>query len=490
MRSRRLLPALLALIGAAAHLLVAARTVAPDRDAASYLAMARAFRVGDWAKALGEVFPPLWPATWAAVGPVGGTDSLAWWHGAVLLGAVAAGIAVAATWVAARRWLGPIPALVGALWLGLSVEAARAGADGLSEALFPMLVALWLLAWTRPRGPSLVWTAVLAGLAFLCRPEGALLAVPPLLTALTCDRRGPALVRLLPGLVLPVGWLVLRAQATGTWSPLPVGAFMAGPVSVEGQPLSAFGEASLPAALGHVGYEALLFVGQGFEGLGWMALPLLPLGFLLLRRPELWRAEPDAEGRGPIALPRWTVVAPALVALAGLCVVPLFFAHRRFWVSWLPLLLPVAALPLATLRVRPPGQRLFALAFALSLVPSFVQLLPERRASIRAERELGLWLGSLPAGPPALVSDLKRLHFFAGTWPPPPRPVPGTELMSLAAAPEARFVVSYGPRPGRADDPRAKLDPEALEALGYRPAALPAPLDASVPQGNLRVYRR
>ncbi len=464
---------LLVLGGLGVRLACCLSTVAPDRDASWYAWMARSFRDGRPQEALESVFPPLHPLLASLFGPFPGDPGAGWWHtlqaagilwdllGVLLLFDLLSRRGERRTaWFACSFWtFGMLPA-----WTV---------ADGMSGPLFRFLLVLLLRGWIL--GPWWL-TGLAAGLAAVTRPE-ALILLPLAAASSREEGRGPRPLRASVLLLLALGprilYLLLRAGTTGKFLLFPKGALMAH--------LSASAEADLLRASLHWFHQAGRFLLQGFDGLGYLAFPLLPAGaWILLRR----RRKPPLQG--------WAL--PFFLATGALLVVPFFFGNRRFWTPWLPILLPVTALPLARLSTARPGAALLLLV--LSLLPHTARLFLPRRPTLAPLAALGPRLAkelrrgreeSAPSDAPpwaraGLVSDLPRLYLFAGLRPPPPRSIPAKVLLEAARFPSVRFVAGLSRR--------KKLLPADLEGLGFHPARFGPPLDQALRREGFLVWKR
>jgi len=148
-------------------------------------------------------------------------------------------------------------------------------------------------------------------------------------------------------------------------------------------------------------------------------------------------------------------------------VVPLFKSNRRFWISWLPILLPLAARPIASLGLFGPPLRMGRSTFVgllvlLFLLPHMVRLPRERRSRLQIDKELAQHLLAQGAKRGEIASDIKRFLFFADQDPLPPRRWPAIDLIDRAAEPRTKHVVGYSP------SRESILDHERLVELGYR----------------------
>jgi hypothetical protein len=443
----------LLLLALGVRVLCAWRTVAPDRDCANYLDIAAAFEGGDVAAALGSVFPPLHPLWLSCFAGFAGPAPEARWIAGIAAVLVLELVTVLLLVRLGRSIAGPGPARwLAPIFFATGMLPAWQVADVMSEGLFRLLLALWLLAWLRVwpaadgAGPklnkpdkqgllALLGVTLLPALLFWTRPEGAVLFGAVFVYVWRVRSAAAGLGSCL-GLALAISYPLLRGRMGHGFALLPKAGFNA--------PLSAAADDGLLAGLGHYLGELAQFAGQGFDGLGYLAYPLC-----LLALPAAWR---DARLRWPL-----------LAVLLALLVVPGFFAHRRFWTAWLPLLLPVAALALRAPLAGPRRRWLWALIL-VSLLPHGLRLGLERREGLRADITLARELRTRALPPKAVASDLQRLLFFAGQPAPPPRGIEADELMRWAARSTTRVVVSR--------EPRHKLDSERLRELGYRPLRL------------------
>ncbi len=474
---------LLAAAALGARLLCILRTVAPDRDAAWYAWMARAFHEGRPAGALASVFPPLHPLLASLPGPFpAGYPGAGWWHTLQAAGALwdTAGILLLFDLLARRG--GKTLAWIACAWWAFGMLPAWTVADGMSGPLFRLLLVLALRGWIL--GPW--WLPALSvGLASITRPEGLAL-LPLALTAPWKEKRKVrALLPYLSALLLALGprllYLFLRAHATGEFLLFPKGALMAH--------LSAFAQPDPASAARHWLRQAGRFLGQGFDGLGYLAWPSLLPGVWIF-----WKVSRSPKSKSS-TLHGWGL--PLLLTGAALAVVPLYFGNRRFWTPWLPVLLPVAALPLFLLHERHPRAALFLMAAAL--LPHTVRLAFPRRASLAPLAVLGPRiaknLGAQKAAPQeketrplppwarsGLVSDLPRLYLFASLRPPPPRSISGALLLRAARSPRIRFAATK--------KKRRKLLPRTMKKLGFHLARFSPALDQALEREGFEVWTR
>jgi len=174
----RLVPlALLALLAVAVRTLVWHRTAAMMNDGAVFIELARKLAAGQWGEALSHAYHPLYPLAIAAAKPF----FAGWDDAGAAVSVLAGGAAVAALYVFLRDAFGPTPAWVGALLLAVHPYAVPFSADVQSEGLYfalflGALAATWR-ALHRPAAGRAFAAGLLAGLAYLTRPEGLGVAV-------------------------------------------------------------------------------------------------------------------------------------------------------------------------------------------------------------------------------------------------------------------------------------------------------------------------
>ncbi|MBK8977018.1 MAG: hypothetical protein IPM29_13975 [Planctomycetes bacterium] len=411
----------------------------PSQDGVSYLWMADRIAAGEPRAALGEVFPPLWPlAVGLGLAPTAADP----FRVAQALAALSGALAVVPAALCAQRLAGGGGRAV-ALLVATAPHAVRYGAEGYSEPLFHLLTATALLATARQR-PS--WAGTWAGLAFLTRPEGLLLALGPVVHH---GRRG--LRALWPALIAMLGYAAARAAAGHTFDPLPKLALHA-----------ARGDTPLDAESGFVLRRLLdnllALPGAWFEGLQVLGALAL-LGLVVARRDRALRA------------PR------ALLALALVAIVT-FLTRRRFIVAWLPLVALFVPAGLAALR---PRSRTAVIALALGL--GLATALRPSGDDRRAERSVGEHLRTrLPPGR-HVIGDLPRLLYYAGERPPEPRHYAPAEIVTAARDDRVAFVVVAARRATTAG---------VLAGLGaaYVPIALPPELAAAASAAGIEVLAR
>lgn len=436
--------------------------------------MAQDFAAGDPAAALTQVFPPLHPLLLSFLGPIVGSGNASWWVSGQGLCIFLGVLSVVLLWrVSALFVTGPATALVPAIasfWLAVGMLPAWNAADALSEGLFLVLLCAWMLAWASDRR----WlVSILAGLCFLTRPEGGILFAPLLWRlyrspdrAATAGRRwAEGFCMVLVGALLPILYLVAKARLSGGFDPLPVGSFM--------HELSVFSQPDPGSMMLAYAHNLLRFLEQGFDGLGYLAYPCFFLALFGLRSLDA------SQGRRILPL--------VLVACIACLVAPLFKSNRRFWISWLPILLPLAARPLCRLQSWRPharlgGSRALWLLVLVLALPHLVRLPRQRRSALLADRQLGRWLVAQGLQPGELAADLPRLLFFADQPPLPPRHLEAARLMEQAARPQTRYVASLRSRD--------KLDLPRLKKLGYKQMDLGTLLPTAQLRPELVFYAR
>ncbi|HXX49384.1 MAG TPA: glycosyltransferase family 39 protein [Myxococcota bacterium] len=148
------------------------QTAAMMNDGPQFIRLAQRAAAGDWRPVLGHNFHPLYPAAVALAHQVVPD----WERAAAGVSALAGALAVAALFALVREGFGRREAFVAALLLAVNataIELADVQSDALYLALFITSAALLLRAWLRESGPSAFAAGLVAGLAYLARPEGA-----------------------------------------------------------------------------------------------------------------------------------------------------------------------------------------------------------------------------------------------------------------------------------------------------------------------------
>lgn len=444
---------LLLALAVAARAYRCALTPVPDLDGVAYLWMAQQWAGGDVGKLFATVFHPLYPFL---VGLL-----LRWWPGLdiVVAGQFVAGscaaLAVVPLWLVARQLFGERAAWWGGVMYALGTWFARYPAECMSEGPFYLLVTASAWAVLRPR-PRPMLAGIAAGLAFLARPEGALMAAAAALF-FAAHRRWSrvavvAFAAMAVGALLPLG-----SVATGhgfTLTPKAVFNWQVG-AGASDNPLLYYLQ------------QGWLLLGDAWEGLGYVVFPLLLLG------AARWR-------------PRWLgdVRLVLLLPLAAQCaLIPLLKSHHRFVSGLGVLLLPFAGAMFADLlaRVRRRGRWLPWLSIAL-LLGSEARLWLDLPNDRRIERDLGRELGRRLRYGEVLASDMPRLLFFAGLQPPPPARITLADVLTRARRPDCRFVVL---KKGR-----TALDSGDLAILGLEPEELPVLLCADPGAADIRLFAR
>lgn len=450
---RRGAPWLLLALAIATRVYGCAITPVPGRDGVAYLWLAERFAAGDLAALFSTVFHPLYPLLVGLTLLPGDVDSV---RAGQLVAAGCGALAVVPLWLATRALFGSPAAIWAGVIYAIGVWFVRHPAECMSEGPFYLLAATWA-AWLagghRARaGPA----GVAAGLAFLCRPEGAALLFTGVLWLLARAGRRPAIghgvAGLLVGAALPLGMLAagegfsLTPKAAFNWD---------------------VGAGAADSAAAHYLMQWLRWPGDAWEGLGYLVFPLLVAG-AIRHRP---RALSD---------PRLCLLLPFV---AQLLVVPLLKSHHRFASGLGVLLLPFGGIVLAELLAW--GRRRagwLPWAFAALLVASEAKLFLNPPNDRTIERDLGRWLATARQPAETVASDMPRLVFFAGLRPPPPRRIEPADLLAAAALPDCGFVVL---KRGR-----TALPPGALAELGYRERPLPAELATHPHGGEIALLRR
>ncbi|MEO6593624.1 MAG: hypothetical protein ABIP94_02600 [Planctomycetota bacterium] len=421
----------------------------PGRDGVSYLWMAEQWAAGHGEQLFRQVFHPLYPwlvglvlQVWPSLDPVAAGQ---------LVAAGCSGLAVIPLVLATQRLFGAQAATWAGVMFAIGAWFVRHPAECLSEGPFHLFVLAWAASLTAEK-PRAVIGGLLAGAAFLIRPEGAALALAGMLWH---ARRS--------------GWRALLAHAVAAGLVamlLPLGSLAAG----EGFVLTPKAVFNWEVGVGGAEHGVLFYLrelaklpGDAWEGLGYLVFPLAVLG--------AWRHRPRL-----VSL-EFALLLPFLMQIV---VIPLLRSNLRFVSGLGVLLLPFAGATFAWLfgRVRAPWRWCLVLA----LVASEAKLWLGRPADRTIERDLGRWLGGQLKQHETLSCDMPRLWFFAGQKPPPPREIASPELHGWAAAPECVYVAL---RRGRNDAFLGELD-----GLGFAPMLLPEELRSRSGANDVLLWRR
>lgn len=394
-----------------ARWLLAARTPVPAEDGVNYLWMAQRFAAGDAAAALAEPFSPLWPLLLALPIACGAPAFVAGQVAGALVGGLAI-LPIAAIAERLRRGAG-VPA---AALATTSSVLARTAPEVLTEPLFVLVAGLGVWAGLAGR---FCWLGTAAGAAFLVRPEGAILLLPWLMLQ---PRRAWRAVPFAAGLI--AAFAAWRMVCGHGFDPVP---------KMQFHEL----RQDLGGARGDLLSNALQAPGvflEAFAGAAVLAvLSLWPRRRVELRAPDAVAGAADAR-RGERAL--WLLLG------LGALVICTFVARRRFFVSWAPAALPLAAVALS--RMRALGARgrelVLALCCGLDLWTGFHGTIAADRV---AERLVGEYLGARLAPGHTVVADMTRVLWFAGQRPLPPRHFDAAYYLDRAARPEVEFVVLH-----------------------------------------------
>lgn len=421
-------------------------TPVPGRDGVAYLWVAERVATGEPGALFDSVFHPLYPLLIAfglRCGPTLDPVTVG-----QLVAAATAAVAILPLWRLTKHLFGRRAAFATALLYAIGVWFVRHPAECMSEGPFFLAATSWAALLlgeraTRDARPclSVCASALLGGLAFLARPEGAALIVAGTLWLIATGQRRAAVAHAATGTLvcslLPLGMMVRGHGFTIT-------------------PKAAFnwdvGAGGSDSALGHYATQWLRWPGDAWEGLGYVAFPLLVYGAIRF-------------GPRRFAHPGTALVLPFLAQLA---VVPLLKSHHRFAAGLGVLLLPFAGITLALLwrRLRRHGRVTPLLLLALVLA-SEAKLFFSHPADRTIERVLGRALAARLAPEDTVVSDMPRLVYFAGLPPPPPRRIEPDDLLRLAADPACRYVaLKRG---------RTAITETELDALGFRVIDLPEP---------------
>jgi len=349
-------------------------------------------------------------------------------------------------------------ALVGALALGLSPQAAAAALSGMEVTLTALTLVVGLRLFLSKK---ILSAGLLLALAAAARPEGAVVGVlvfgywafscwapsKPVRNAGHIAREGAALVApavLIGGAI--VGWNLWASGA-----PLPASFYVKEDLDLLALgPRFVAGGLSILAGLSPLGGGVTLFLLWG----------------LCLRPVSVSSVGPVAS-RGARALP---LAAAVVLLLANLITVnpidPAAWYHIRYLLPVLPLLVIASAIGVSTLDRVKPGLRPLALGafLVVALVQSGLTLGPvshhlhnDTRNINEVQREIGTWLrGELKPGTWIASSDAGAVRYFSG--------LPTIDLLGLNTP-----LVNEGPTAWSAARPVERL---VLLPTWFRPRNL------------------
>jgi hypothetical protein len=165
------LPAAIVLLAAVARVVRWLQTAVMMNDGPVFIRLARQIRDGDWNAALSYEFHPLYPIAIALVQPLFGD----WERAAVAVSVIAGALSVLALYVLLRAAFDRRVAVVGAFLLAvhpIAIEQADVQSDPLYLAFFVWSAALLWRALSRHDARAAFAAGVVAGIAYLVRPEG------------------------------------------------------------------------------------------------------------------------------------------------------------------------------------------------------------------------------------------------------------------------------------------------------------------------------
>ena len=319
-------------IGFAVRLLCLVRDPLLHPDGPAYLRLAANLLHGDVVRVLTGYYSPLYPALVAGLGALGLPLPLA--------GRVAAGIAGLAMLPflhgVVRSLLGERAAGAAVLVAALHPALVKASAQILPESLAATLLLAWMAALLAARGArGLAAAGALAGVAYLARPEGALLL--PLGVAAAAGRRhraGGLVVYLGAGLLVMAPVVVALHARSGRWELSPREARIMRSTGLSGE----------KTLLGAVRQEPVAVLRRIVAGAGrQLADDAKALG------PLLWLPFAFGLFGGP---PRGEQAWPLLVAGAFTALPLAINPSPRYAVPLVPLLLPTTAAGLLALGAR------------------------------------------------------------------------------------------------------------------------------------------
>jgi len=461
-------------------------------DGPAFLTLAQAVAAGDWTGVVSHPYHPLYPAVVAVVHFL-----VPSWEGAAAAVSIACGgVSVGLLWALLRRAFGRDAAWLGALFLAVQPRAIEQSSDVQSDGLYLALflagaLALWL-ALERRRAALAAWTGVLAGLAYLTRPEGiGIVLAGGLLLALEAVRRrmppgravALALVMGAALLLVMAPYLVALRTVGGSWSltqkksvgrlllleagpaPESLAAVEAARDAAGAAPGTAAARPRQPppagaAGPGPPGAEAppawaleLRRAGRAVSGL-WDAIAKAARPwFLVLLVAGAWlrRGWPGPGGRFVLAF--LAVYLPVLLAqsfqygyVSGRHVMPLLALCFGYLAPAVRTLAGLARR--AAARAGRPGlSERAAVAGVLALVVAVAlgQALKPERPRARAARAAADWLAAQPAAPGAVAAGKGRLAWYAGRPHVPfygqPR---GEAFLASLRSGGARYLIARG----------------------------------------------
>ena len=140
-------------------------------DGPEFIRLAQALAAGDWRTALSHPYHPLYPAAMALAHGLFPD----WERAGAAVSVIAGAAAVPALWALVRETFDARVAGVAAFLLAVqpvALELADVQSDSLYLALFVASAAALARAWLRESAGAAAWAGLLAGLAYLTRPEG------------------------------------------------------------------------------------------------------------------------------------------------------------------------------------------------------------------------------------------------------------------------------------------------------------------------------
>lgn len=165
------LPAAIVGLAALARVVRWLQTAVMMNDGPIFIRLARQIRDGDWNAALRYEFHPLYPIAIALVEPLTGD----WERAAVAVSVIAGALSVLALFALLRDTFDRRVAAIGAFLLAvhpIAIEQADVQSDALYLAFFVWSAALLWRALSRDDARAAFAAGVVAGLAYLVRPEG------------------------------------------------------------------------------------------------------------------------------------------------------------------------------------------------------------------------------------------------------------------------------------------------------------------------------
>lgn len=418
------------------RLFISSLTPVPSYDGCNYLWMAEKFAVGDASAALSEVFPPLLPLLIAPVLWLG----LDPFRSAQLVCCVAGALSLIAIVRATDAVNGSGGRLAGILLLFAHLPVRFAG-EVYTEPVFHLFGAMALCCGLQKKWLSL---GVMTGLCFWLRPEGAVLALA--FTILHPKQAWRSLVVLT---MFVLGLAMWRAALVDDFSL--VAKFAFNNARLWEQTPGTFDVISLFFA--NLIDLPWLWV-EAFGIFGLLAL----YGLIASRDPRLRVHQ--------------------LIMILGIIVICTFLARRRFLITWIFVLPPLALI--GYWRLTEASRWPILVVVLLSSILLSMRVTANDRYG---ERVVGEYLATQLLDREFVTGDMTRSLYFAGQRPLPPRHARSEELIERSWREGARFVILLESKVSN-EDVVAEL-----EAL-FAPAELPYEIGRAAAERGMIILER